>query len=130
MAEPLQVAKLVGIYRQLRDQKAEIATKAKEAAAEVQGKMDRIEAALLKLFQTQGVDSMRTSEGTAYRQEKTFASVADWDALLAYIREKEAFELLTRGVSKDAVLAFKEEHGDIPPGVNLRNEFVINVRAS
>ena len=124
------VAKLVAIYRQLRDQKSGIANKAKEECAVIQANMDKIEAKLLQLFKKLGVDNMKTSAGTPYKSEKVFASVADWDALLEHIKQNDAYELLTRGVSKEAVMAYLEEHNDIPPGVNIRRETVINVRAN
>jgi hypothetical protein len=38
--------------------------------------------------------------------------------------------MLERRVNKTAVEEFKAEHGEIPPGVNTRQEIVINVRRS
>ena len=121
---------LVSKYISLRDAKAKIVAKQKEEVAKIDGVLDQIEAALLQSFQELGTESIRTKEGTAYKQVRTSATVADWDVLLAYIRKHELWQMLERRVSKDAVREFREANGEIPPGVNTREEIVINVRRS
>jgi Ethanolamine utilization protein EutJ (predicted chaperonin) len=121
---------LVGKYISLRDAKAKIVAKQKEEVAKIDSVLDQIEAALLVSFQELGTESIRTKEGTAYKQVRTSATVADWDVLLAYIRKHELWQMLERRVSKDAVREFREANGEIPPGVNTREEIVINVRRS
>jgi hypothetical protein len=85
---------------------------------------------LLKQLEATGAESVRTKSGTAFKTTKTFASVADWDATLTYIVDQGLFNLLERRVSKQAVLEFKEEHNDLPPGVSWREELAISVRRS
>ena len=121
---------LVSKYISLRDAKAKIVAKQKEEVAKIDGVLDQIEAALLQSFQELGTESIRTKEGTAYKQVRTSATVADWDVLLAYIRKHELWQMLERRVSKDAVREFREANGEIPPGVHTREEIVINVRRS
>jgi hypothetical protein len=38
--------------------------------------------------------------------------------------------MLERRVSKAAVEQYKDEHGNLPPGINWREEITINVRRS
>lgn len=121
---------LVQRYIALRDAKDKIRKAYLAKVATIEGVMDKIEAHILGSFNESGIDSVRTAAGTAYRQTRTSASVADWELVLDYVRKNELWHMLERRVSKDAVEAFKSEHGDLPPGINWREETVINVRRS
>jgi len=121
---------LVEKYIKLRDAKAALAKQFKEKAALLEGPMDKIEALILQEFGKQGIESARTDSGTAYKSVRTSATVADWEATLGFIVENRAWEMLERRVSKEAVVAFREEHDDLPPGVNYREEITLNVRRS
>lgn len=117
-------------YIKLRDGKAQLVQKHKEKIQGIDSVLARIEAALLEEFREMGVQSVKTDAGTAYVQLRTSAGVADWDAVLAYIRENEEWGMLERRVNKSAVESFREEKNDLPPGVNWREEQVVNVRRS
>lgn len=121
---------LVEKYVVLRDKKAEISAEYKAKIAKVDEILGRIEGALLSQFGQLGVESVRTKSGTAYMSHRTAATVADWDTTLEYIRNTDNWQLLERRVSKKDVEEFKGEHGDLPPGVNWRDEVVVNVRRS
>jgi hypothetical protein len=121
---------LVTKYIELRDTKAKIEAEMKAKVAKIVGIMDKIEAAILAEFQESGVESIRTKDGTAYKQTRTSATVADWDAALNYIQANNLWHMLERRVSKQAVEQFKEAHGELPPGLNWREEVVINIRRS
>jgi hypothetical protein len=54
--------------------------------------------------------------------------VADWDATLDFIKANEHWQMLEHRVSKQAVEEYKSEHGDLPPGVDWREEVTVNVR--
>lgn len=117
-------------YIQLRDAKDKLAAKYKTDAAKITEVMTRIEGFILESFTAQGVESARCNAGTAYKSVRTSATVADWDATLNFIRENEAWNLLDHRVGKKAVEEYKEANGDIPPGLNWREEIIINVRRS
>ena len=117
-------------YIKLRDGKAQLVQKHKEKIQGIDSVLARIEAALLEEFREMGVQSVKTDAGTAYVQLRTSAGVADWDAVLAYIKENEDGGMLERRVNKSAVESFREEKNDLPPGVNWREEQVVNVRRS
>jgi predicted RNA-binding protein (virulence factor B family) len=127
----MTTGELVDKYVELRDRKAEIAKTIKTKTDKIDAAMKQIEAILLKKLEAEDEESIRTASGTVYKSVKTGVRVADWDAVLAHILENEAYEMLTKGVSKDAVKSYREEHdGDIPPGVNLYEEITINIRRS
>lgn len=121
---------LVAKYLKLREVKTRLSNDYKAKVAKVDDVMDKIEGAILAQFNELGVESARTSAGTAYRQVRTSTTVADWDAVLHFIQENELYNMLERRVNKTAVEEYVAENGALPPGVNLRQEVVINVRTS
>lgn len=119
---------LVEKYVQLRDAKAKLVSQTKEKVARIDDAMAKIEGVILTEFNNTGVTAVRTEAGTAFKTTKTMAGVADWDALLDYIRENGMWNMLERRVSKPAVDQYKDEHDDVPPGVNWREEVTIGIR--
>ena len=70
---------LVKVYIQLRDRRS-----ARKRAYEMEdeddkSKQEKIEGILLHRFQEDGIESCKTSSGTAYKSVRTSASVADPD---------------------------------------------------
>jgi chromosome segregation ATPase len=121
---------LVSKYIELRDVKAQLKSKFDQKVSKIDAVLDRIESAILAEFTESGVESCRTKAGTAYKQVRSSAGVADWERVLQYIQQHELWHMLERRVNKSAVEQFKEANGDLPPGVNWREEVVINVRRS
>jgi hypothetical protein len=129
-AEQPVVLQLVERYIKLRDAKAEIARVAKEKAARIDTVQKRIEAALLAQFNQLGLDNVKTAAGTAYKSTRTSATVADRDAMLEWVIANENWNFIESRVNKTAVEEFRNEHNDLPPGINWSEEIVINVRRS
>jgi len=121
---------LVEKYISLRDRKQAIVNEAKEKAAKFDAVLDKMEGMLLSTFNDLGMDSVKTSAGTAYKSTRTSATVADWDSVLNFIRDTEAFNMLERRVAKAAVVEYRDANGALPPGIDWREEVTINVRRS
>lgn len=121
---------LVEKYVALRDKKAAMSTSYKEQVAVLDKALTSIEVALLSQFDALGVESVRTKAGTAYKTTRASATVADWDAVLDFVMKNDLWNMLERRVSKQAVEQYKDENGDLPPGVNWREELVVNIRRS
>lgn len=126
----MQLNELVEKYIALRDRKAKFKAEYDAKVAELDAVMDKIEAVLLKTFDDTGMDSVRTSAGTAYKSLRTSVTVADWDAYREHIIANGAWELLEKRANKTAVEQYKSANDDLPPGLNWREERVINIRRS
>jgi len=124
----MKLSELVAKYIELRDRKAQVKAEFDEKAAKLDAALDQIEGALLKTFESAGMDSVKTEFGTAYTTLQTTASVADADVFRQFVKDHDAWEMMQARVSKSAVEQYKAVHGDIPPGVNWREERVVNVR--
>ena len=51
----------------------------------------------------------------------------NWDDFINYVQENDAFAMLDKRPNKTAVLEHLKDTGDMPPGVELSTEIVVNV---
>lgn len=121
---------LTAVYINCRDAKEELKREITERTAPVDSLMKTIEGKLLAMLEAANVESIRTESGTIYKMPKTSVKVADWQVLLAYIKKNDAFDLLTKAVSKDAVKARIDESNEIVPGVDLYTVINVGIRRS
>lgn len=125
-----KVALVVKKYIELRDKKAEMKAAFTASVATIDTAMERIETFLMTTLNQAGGSSLTTPYGTPYIAVQTSATVADWPSTLAWVKQNDQWDMLTRGVSKTHVEAFKLEHNDLPPGLNWTERRVVNVRRS
>jgi hypothetical protein len=120
---------VVGKYIQLRDKKAQIKKEYDTKIAKYDEAMEKIEGVILKVFdELGGVQSLRTTHGTPYVQLRESVTVADRDSYFDFVRKEGAWEMLESRANKTAVLQYKQEHGELPPGLNYRAERIINIK--
>ena len=124
----LTVDKVIKTYMKLRSQKEAIEAETKDKVAEVKASMAKIEAWLKEKADADGVTSFKTDHGTAFLTTTDFANVADWDAVLDFIRKEEAFDMLEKRISKTAVRGYIEANKEVPPGVTYGTKLDINIR--
>ena len=126
----MKLSELVAKYIELRDKKAQIKAEYDGKVAKLDENLDKIEAVLLKTFDSAGMDSVKTEFGTAYTSTRTTASVANPDVFMKYVVANEAWHLLEKRAAKSGVEQYKAEHDDVPPGVSWRSERIVNIRRS
>lgn len=126
----MKLSDAVKLYIQLRDKKAELKAEYDAKVADIDEKLDALEAKLLQVFNETGMDSVRTEFGTAYVTTRNSVSVVDRDAFLSFVRETGDFNLLEVRPSRSAVPEFAAANGEPPPGVTMRTERVVNIRRS
>jgi phage host-nuclease inhibitor protein Gam len=127
----MKLSEAVSLYIQMRDKKAQMKSDFEASIAPLNEKMDKLEAKLLDVFNKTGMDSVKTEFGTAYATTRTTASVADREAFMDYVKANEEWALLEVRTSKTAVEQYRSANdNELPPGVNLREERVVNIRRS
>lgn len=120
---------VIAAYLKLREQKGDLADRHKEEMAPVHEKMIKLEAFMLSILNTASVDSMAfKGVGTMFKKTVTSVTTEEWDATLAWIRTQNAWEFLEHRVSKTVVQEFIEATGEIPPGVKVTQDTVVQVR--
>lgn len=118
-------------YVKIRDARTELKRDFEEKDSALKAKLERIEAEMLKFLQENNTDSVKTANGTFYRQEEITPTGSDWDALYRWISENDAFDALERRIKKGFVKEYMETHeGGVPPGVSVYREYVVRVRRS
>mgnify|MGYP005832305157 FL=1 len=127
MAE-LTVDQVVDTYLRLRGQKEAIEAEAKQQVVAVKEKLLKLEAWIKAKSDETGVKSFKTDHGTAFLTTSDYASVGNWDEVLAFVKENEAYDMLTKGVSKVAVRGYIDANKAVPPGVNFGTKIGVSVR--
>lgn len=92
--------------------------------------MDKHDVWMLQMLKQTDATSIRTSHGTAYTQTKNRYSGADWPIFWNFIKENDRFDMLEKRVGQKAVEDYRDETGDIPPGLNVFSEETVTVRRS
>lgn len=126
----MKLSELVAKYIELRDKKYELKHQYEFKAAQLDEVLDKIEAKLLQVFDSAGMDSVKTEFGTAYASTRATASVADKETFMNFIKENEEWSLMEVRAAKLAIEQYKTANGDLPPGINYREERVVNFRRS
>jgi len=126
----MKLSEAVSIYIKMRDKKAQMKAEFDASVAPLNEKMEKLEAKLLDVFNKTGIDSVKTEFGTAYTTTRVTASVADREIFMTHVKENDDWALLEVRASKTAVEQYRETNNDLPPGVSIREERVVNVRRS
>jgi hypothetical protein len=125
----MKLSEAVSLYIRLRDRKAAMKKEFEVSIAPLNEKMDKLEAKLLEVFNTTGMESVRTEFGTAYSTVRSSATVADRDSFISYVRSHDDWALLEVRPAKLAIEEFRAANdGGLPPGINFTEERVVNVR--
>jgi hypothetical protein len=115
-------------YMKLRSQKEAVEAEVKERINQIKADMTKLEAFLKAKMDADGLTSFKSEHGTAFLTTTDFANVDDWDAVLRFIREEDAYDMLERRVSKTAVRGYIEANKEVPPGVKYGTKLDINIR--
>jgi hypothetical protein len=119
---------MIDKYLRLRDKVAKIKEEHVKQLKPYAEAMDMLEAWMLEMLNQAKLQSMKSPHGTAYKTTRSSAKVLDWTAALAFIREKDAWDLLEARVSKLAAQAIIDETKLPIPGVEVSSELAVNVR--
>lgn len=127
----MKLSEAVTLYIQLRDKKAQMKSDFDASVAPLNEKMEKLEAKLLDVFNKTGMDSVKTEHGTAYTAVRTTASVADREAFMDFVKANEEWSLIEVRAAKTAIEQFRDNNdNELPPGINIRSERVVNIRRS
>lgn len=128
MSDP-KPGEVIAAYLKFRQLKEKMADRHKEEMAPINNSMMKLEAFMLDTLNKASVDSMAfKGVGTMFKKTVSSCKVQEWDAILAWIRAHEAWEFLEHRVSKTVVQEYSEANGEIPPGVEVTFDTVVQVR--
>ncbi len=121
--------KLVTAYVKMRDDLSAQEKTFKEFKAGRKEDMLKIADALQRMMDDDGLESMKTTAGTAFRATKDFISVEDWNDVLKYVEESGDLAIFNKSVNKTVIKEYMGDHGGLtPPGLAYGQKFEIQVR--
>jgi hypothetical protein len=92
-------------------------------------RIESLRSELETYMKTEKIEKARGDTATAYFTHPREAKVTDWNNVLWYVKEKNAFDILERRISVKAIEA-RLQAGEIIPGVTLgKPKTVLNIRA-
>lgn len=124
----LTVDDVIKKYMELRAEKEQIEADTKDRVRSIKESMEKIESWLKAKADTDGVTSFKTEHGTAFLATTDYATVADWDATLNFIKSEDAYDLLDKRVNKTAVRGYIDCNKEVPPGINYGTKLGVNIR--
>ena len=124
----MTVDQVIEAYLKYRNKKEALEAEIKDQVKELKDKMAKLEAWIKTKADAEGVTSFKTAHGTAFVTTNDYANVADWDAVLAFIKANDAYDMLEKRVSKNAVRGYIDQQKAVPSGVNYGTRIDVNVR--
>ncbi len=125
----LDIEKCVKTYLDLRESRERTKERWERRDKAMRSAQEQIEAALAVHIEKSNVTGLNTKFGTVFQSPQSTARVADKEAFLSYLREKDAWHLATIGANKATVgdhLA--ENEGVLPPGVDWSSRIKVQIR--
>jgi len=123
----LTVDQVIETYMKFRKKKETIESEAKIQVNRIKENMTKLESWLKEKADTDGVTSFKTNHGMVFLTTNDYARVSDWDAMLGFILENEAYDLFEKSVSKTAVRGYIDMNKAVPAGVTYGTKLVVNV---
>lgn len=120
-----RVQQFLGLYDEIEALEAAHKTKLKG----LQERYDAVHADLLGDLNVAGLDMLKgpeTGGRTIKKDRKSVATIEDFDAICAFIKENDAFELLQKRLSSTAV-SERQQAGEVIPGVGKFEQIKLKV---
>jgi len=124
----LTIDQVIATYIKLRNKKLALQAEVKEKTDAVSEQMIKLESWIKEKADEDGVTSFKTNNGTAFLTTTDFANVADWDAVVDFVKENDAWDMFEKRISKTAVRGYIDLNKEVPPGVNYGTRLDVNIR--
>lgn len=124
----LTVDQVIATYIKLRNKKLALQAEVKDKTDAISEQMIKLESWIKEKADQDGVTSFKTGNGTAFLTTTDFANVADWDAVVDFVKENDAWDMFEKRISKTAVRGYIDLNKEVPPGINYGTRLDVNIR--
>jgi len=125
------LTKLTARFIRIRDKRAELAKEFKSYDDGLKESLEEVKQQMLDHLNTEGIDSVKTEEGTFFRVKKTKYWTSDWEAMHAHIKAHDLFGFFEKRLNQGAVKEYLEDNPDtVLPGLKTDTEYALTVRKS
>lgn len=122
------VDSIISKYISLRTKKQNMDIEHKAKVKTIDERLKKLEAWLQMKMHVDGVKAINTDSGMAYKTTVEQATVSDMNSFIEFVKEKEAWHLLEKRVSKTGIRELLDADEPLPPGINWFVTTAINVR--
>jgi hypothetical protein len=122
------IARRIHQYVQIRDKLKAMDEEHEEKREKLVKIQSLLSGYMEQFLEKVGAQNIKTPFGTCHRTTRYTSSLADPDAFMNFVTSTGKFELLDRRANSEAVKDYVNEHGVLPPGVNLSALRSIGVR--
>lgn len=130
-AEQVKLDKVTETYVKIRDARSVLKKEYEAKDLELKAQLETLDSFFLQTLQDLGVESVRTQHGTVYQSTSIKPSCEDWNIFYTWIAENEAFDALEKRVKKSFITTYMEDNkGELPPGINVLQEYTVTIRRS
>lgn len=126
----MDAQQLIEKFVQVRDKRAEIKQEYEAKDEKYRAAQEMIKRELLKHMESVNSTQLKGDAGTAYRNLVRRFGAADWNQVWGFIKENDRFDMLEKRLGQKAMADYLDETGEMPPGVNLHQEYDVTIRRS
>jgi hypothetical protein len=119
----MNIQKLGDRYRDVIDAIDEMSARHKDEMREMKVLKQDIDAKIQTWLIVNNLEKVDTSRITLALKTKQYTNVSDWDEFYQFIEEKGDMEFLQKRAKSTEVMAYIEETGEVPPGIEITTEF-------
>ena len=127
--ENINIGDAIELYVTARDKKAEMEARHTAELEPVLEALEEAKALVIGYMVTNKQDGIRTEHGMASLGITDKVYVQDRAAFVSWVKETGNVELLETRVVKSNALAYLEEHGAMPPGIDHSKSYALRVTA-
>lgn len=126
----VDIAQIVRVRNKIDAKRKANAAAFREADAKAKAAQEELETFLLGYLNETGVKSVRTDEGTFFRETKVIPRGEDWDAFYTWVREHDAFDAFEKRITESFIKDYMaKNHDTLPPGVTVFSQVKIRFRS-
>lgn len=123
------LARIINAFINIREKRSVLKREFDQADGILRKNLDYLEVKLLAMMNEAGSDQLTVRGlGKAIRSISYRAEARDWSAINEYIRESGDIEVLQRRLALGHIREYQDEHGHLPPGIDLTAEIAVTVR--
>jgi hypothetical protein len=131
MDDKPSLEELVSIYTKIYTKRESEERIWKTREAELTEELELVKRELLNICKDNGVDSLKTKDGTLVRSVKTRYWTNNWDEFYKFMLSHTAPDLLEKRIHQTNMKQFLEENPELlPAGLNVDSEYTLMVRRS
>jgi hypothetical protein len=126
----ITVDKMIQAFVMLRDKRSLLKQEFEAADNALKDKQATVKTWLAKQMETLNSDQLSSRGiGTAYRSIKRRFNAIDWPSVWGFIKDNDRFDMMQKRLGEKAVSDYLDETGELPPGIDMFQEYEINVRS-